>query len=69
MGKVKRCPFCGKPDPVLRTYKADGKKLFLDRFSVLCRWDDGGCGAESGWYHSPEEAVAMWNQRKRRYDG
>lgn len=65
--KLKPCPFCGKPHPVSRRYEADGVKLLRDRYVVLCDYSEGGCGAESGWYHSPEEAAAMWNQRKRRW--
>ena len=66
--KLKRCPFCGNPNPKMRLYKADGKERFRDRYAVLCKYDDGGCGAESGWYHCPEEAAAMWNQRRRRFE-
>lgn len=65
--KLKKCPFCGKPEPTVRCYPADGVKLFRNRYSVVCDYRVGGCGAESGWYHSPEEAAAMWNQRKRRW--
>jgi len=67
--KLKKCPFCGNPNVNIRLYKADGVKLFLDRYAVICDYGKGGCGTESGWYHSPEEAAAMWNQRKRRYEG
>ena len=63
---LKRCPFCGSDGAVIRRYAADGVKLYTDRYAVLCDYRNGGCGAESGWYHSPEEAAAMWNQRKWR---
>lgn len=62
---IRRCPFCGNKNVTVRYYKADGEKLMRDRYAVLCSWNEGGCGAESGWYHSPEEAIVMWNQRKR----
>lgn len=65
---IRRCPFCGNPRPSVRYYKADGVRLVRDRYAVLCNYVDGGCGAESGWYHSPDEAIVMWNQRKRRWN-
>lgn len=69
--KLRPCPFCGNVTPRVKYYKADGERLFIGRYAVLCDYRTGGCGAESGWYHSPEEAAAMWNQRRRKwkYDG
>ena len=57
---MKPCPFCGK-EPTLTTY--EGKDGWRDRYGVLCRYDEGGCGAESGLYHSKEEAIDCWNRR------
>ena len=60
----KKCPFCGSDNLFLRVI--GGKDGFRDRFCVLCDYDDGGCGAEGGWRHSPAEALDVWNQRRRK---
>jgi len=59
--KLMPCPFCGNNDPVLIT--RHGKDGFRDRYTVLCDYEHGGCGAEGGWYHYDFEAVEMWNRR------
>ena len=61
MGKLKQCPFCGFRRAQLITIK--GEDGFRDRYAVRCDYEDGGCGAESGWRHSKEEAIEIWNQR------
>ena len=61
--KLKPCPFCGKKDLLIRKHRADGMKLFRERYSVVCDFRDGGCGTESGWWYDPEEAAEMWNKR------
>jgi Lar family restriction alleviation protein len=58
--KLKPCPFCGN-EPTIIVRK--GKDGWRDRYSVLCDYEHGGCGAESGWYHYEAEAVASWNKR------
>ena len=60
MSDLKKCPFCGN-EPTIRIFK--GKDGWRDRYAVLCRYDDGGCGAESGLYHYEEEAIEAWNRR------
>ena len=62
---LRECPFCGKPDVDIRC--KPGENGFRARYFVLCDYDDGGCGASGGWYHSPDEAVEMWNVRRRKY--
>ena len=59
---LRECPFCGNEyaPRLMRRYGVNG---WRDRYYVLCEYDTGGCGAESGWYHSPREAVAAWNTR------
>ena len=55
MTDIDRCPFCGFREPHLAVHPgADG---FRDRYSVLCDYRDGGCGADGPWRHSREEAV------------
>lgn len=58
--KLKPCPFCGE-EATIRIFK--GKNGWRDRYAVICRYDEGGCGAESGLYHSEEEATESWNRR------
>lgn len=56
------CPFCGETESV-RMMIRKGKDGWRDRYFVRCEYDSGGCGAESGWYHSEEEAADSWNRR------
>ena len=58
--ELKRCPFCGNK-PTIRIFR--GKDGWRDRYAVLCRYDEGGCGAESGLYHYEDEAIEAWNRR------
>lgn len=62
MIELKSCPFCGETEPV-RLIVSPGKDGWRDRYFVLCNYEDGGCGAESGWYHSQIEAIGAWNRR------
>lgn len=59
--KLKPCPFCGFDSPTMRIYI--GKDGWRDRYTVICRYDEGGCGAEGGMYHSAIEAAEAWNRR------
>lgn len=60
MAELKTCPFCsGEPTIIVRR----GKDGWRDRYAVLCDYEHGGCGAESGWYHYESEAIAAWNRR------
>lgn len=67
IGYARRCPFCGNPD--LQLIVIPGKDGFRTRFAVRCNYDDGGCGAEGGWRHDPDEALDVWNQRRRKWHG
>ena len=60
--KLKKCPFCGETEAV-KIIVRKGKDGWRDRYSVLCDYESGGCGAESGWYHSEIETVEAWNRR------
>ena len=59
-GKLEPCPFCGN-EPTISCFK--GKDGWRDRYAVICRYDEGGCGAESGLYHYEAEALEAWNRR------
>lgn len=61
---LKHCPFCGETESV-RMLIRKGKDGWRDRFFVRCEYDNGGCGAESGWSHSEKEAADSWNRRAR----
>ncbi len=60
MSELKPCPFCGNT-PTIRIFR--GRDGWRDRYAVICRYDEGGCGAESGLYHYEEEAIEAWNRR------
>lgn len=60
--ELKPCPFCGEKESV-RLMKRYGKDGWQDRYYVLCEYDNGGCGAESGWCYSEAEAIFAWNTR------
>ena len=64
---LKNCPFCGKPVPDIKIFPEDEKIRFSPRFGVVCDWDYGGCGGAGGLYKTPQEAVAAWNQRRRKW--
>lgn len=61
MTELKYCPFCG--NEVVRLIKRYGVDGWRNKYYISCDYNDGGCGASSGWYHSPEEAVECWNRR------
>jgi len=42
------CPFCGKTRFTACPVLFDNVTLYY----VACDFDRGGCGADSGWYHS-----------------
>jgi Lar family restriction alleviation protein len=58
--KLKPCPFCGGEGTVIIR---KGKNGWRDRYAVLCDYEHGGCGSESGWYHYESEAIEAWNRR------
>lgn len=60
--ELKPCPFCGD-DEAPRMMIRKGKDGWRDRYYVLCEYNEGGCGAESGWYHYESEAAEAWNRR------
>lgn len=66
---LKPCPFCGNPGVKTVLLPKDEESRFTDKYMVLCDYREGGCGAASGWCCCPEEAVEVWNQRRRKYHG
>lgn len=62
---LKKCPFCGESAAYVRIFPEDGHARFSPRFGVVCDYERGGCGGAGGLYKTPQEAVEMWNQRRR----
>lgn len=61
---IECCPFCGKTAVLrqrIRTSKEIEKNV-PELFWVEC-FDSEGCGAETGCFHSKEEALNVWNRR------
>lgn len=59
-----KCPFCGA-DVALLISQADmwGCEDIIDRFTVVCDRDKGGCGATCGYRGTREKAAVAWNGR------
>lgn len=66
--KLRKCPFCAFKYPHMMIHPPDNVNLFAFRYSILCDFQDGGCGAEGGWSKTKEGAIDLWNQRKRKYE-
>lgn len=66
---LKRCPFCGADVAEFKVFPEDGHARFSRKYGIVCDYERGGCGGAGGIYSTPEEAVAMWNQRRRKYRG
>ena len=62
LNKILFCPHCSSPTAPRITI-IEGKDGFRHRYAVLCDYENGGCGAEGGYRHSEEEAIAVWNER------
>lgn len=64
--KLKPCPFCGKEvAKVVDQYELndlpdDG---CIRMYTVVCDYDDGGCGATCGFTPRDYNAVKRWNVR------
>ena len=72
MNELKKCPFCGKniaecctvAEVNLTDYDSDDYDFDSTHYTVVCSYNDGGCGASVGsWYESEEDAVEAWNDR------
>ena len=65
---IRKCPFCAFAYPHLMVHPPDNVNLFAFRYSVLCDYNLGGCGAEGGWSKTKDGAIALWNERRRKYE-
>lgn len=63
------CPFCGKDAALFarcNEVSACGgwQECSSAKYvTVVCSFQHGGCGSSTGFYPTPEEAVAAWNRR------
>lgn len=64
--ELQKCPFCGKSVATIWTM-SEAHQLKYDedreRYTVVCSWDNGGCGATCGFHDSVHRAVSRWNTR------
>ena len=63
MIELKPCPFCGKEDLFVGTDHEIDLDLLSGMFAVCCDFQNGGCGACSGYRDTKEEAIEAWNRR------
>lgn len=67
MEELKRCPFCGSLSVELSTaaeIDMDDEDCAGEQWAVVCNYNNGGCGATSGYRNTPEAAVEAWNRRQ-----
>lgn len=73
MTELKECPFCRKTETLAIVDCIELEEC--DQFehcdkdtykTVVCRYDEGGCGASSGYRPTEQEAIDAWNTRHER---
>ena len=62
------CPFCGGQNIVVDSCKGleacEGCKECSPRYhAVVCNYNEGSCGASSGYYPTVMQAIEAWNKR------
>lgn len=57
--KLKPCPFCGKRDTLEINFDEGNANC-----QIICNFNKGGCGSSSGFRHTEDEAIKLWNTRK-----
>lgn len=57
--KLKPCPYCGGTN--LTTMNGH---IETSDVAIVCKFNDGGCGASGGFRRTYDEAVKAWNERK-----
>lgn len=67
--KLKPCPFCGSEKLIITNRKELEECNNFERYecipcyTVCCDFNQGGCGAASGYRLIKEEAIEAWNRR------
>lgn len=78
--ELEHCPFCGNNDApkvldqneVNLLDEEDFDYVTHPYYAVVCSVNakpNKGCGASSGYYQTPEEAIAAWNRRATAQEG
>lgn len=62
--KLKPCPFCGG-EKVVVLEEGGNSEIFenIRNYIICCDFNNGGCGATSGFRRTEEEAIEAWNKR------
>lgn len=69
--EVKPCPFCSQVAPITtqdvrEAYEDDAVPDAANFISVVCDFNNGGCGGHSCFQPTLQEAVESWNRRDER---
>ena len=69
MKELKICPFCGN-EKVIVLEESGNSEIFenIRNYVICCDFNNGGCGATSGYRISEEEAIEAWNKRAGEQD-
>lgn len=68
------CPFCGKSVALVGSLfeisgGEDSSAFCHDHYSVVCNYNEGGCGASTGQQHkTAESAIKAWITRTNNSD-
>lgn len=76
MEELRECPFCGKKVAELSNAKEleycakfeecdcfESDDTSCQLWTVVCNYNEGGCGCCSGWFADKEKAIKRWNDR------
>lgn len=67
MSELKNCPFCGNKNIILDDDNDPAVYVLQSELHiVVCDFNQGGCGASTGWEATKEQAIKAWNQRHDR---
>lgn len=62
--KLQRCPFCGGGKlKVMTAQELYGDPERSDYTAVVCDYQQGGCGASTGFHQYIEDAIVAWEKR------
>lgn len=75
MSELKQCPFCGSEKLIITNCEElevcnNFEKCECNPcYTICCDFNQGGCGASSGYRLYKEEAIKAWNRRAGEQDG